>query len=472
MSPTQQQTQLQSTKLVNTGDSQKFYLLYTAIDDSLNKNGWRVDSNSIADNIKSGLNKPIVLKLKDAGRPQDTAQKGRYIHPYADNPTSYQDQLDYQESYALGRAVDFDQDSKGVWRVWFEITDPAAVMKFKQGSQSLDSFPAFISPAIATYPFEYPDEDNAQVYKHWGITHWAFVDEPAYGVKMAVRGQCHDTLNRCAIKLKNASVSKECGFCVAGELTNIIAASNAANSSQVANSTNSNSMSEQTPLQNNTVNSTLTDANGNPLQLQLNKAPIQPNQTQIPTTTQTPSKQEAEPGSDQKPGQEKGDNRDFVNPQNQEEQNEALLKEASPALRSYIETLRAESRSKQTALETVMKQQQEIQKQLNQISLERRRFQLSNLIPRDIFKSDESYQKELDNVMTWQGISDDRIREIYQNQIIVKQARPVQKGASVYEVPNFGVENKSASTSAINSSDRLTKLLDLPSMLESGGATI
>src|SRR5215831_3202919 len=441
-------------------DTDSVFLLYTAIDDSLNKNGWRVTTNSIDNNISSGLNKPLVLKRKDPLRPQDLKQKGDYIHPHPEI-ADYFEQLKYQENYAIGRAVKFDKDANNKWRVWFNITDPQAKTLFKAASVQLE-YPQHISPLIATFPIEYPDEDLANSFDHWSITHWAFVDQPAYADLLKLRGKCNGTLAQCEIKLKNASENNNCGFCVKGELTRLIGASD---SSLGNNSTIQDQMEDSKPSTQTGSFEKLTSADGKPLTI-TNPHSAAPIQTS--TIIENSSKQEQEPATDTKPGMPKGDiNKD--KPVNQEEEKEAeLLKGLKPEVLSYISTLRAEARTKESAYNTILKEVADVKGEFEKIKIQGRRYQLKSIIPRYNFKTDEAHEKEIDKVMQWQGISDEEIASIYENALIASTTKISNKGAAItqrnYDVPNFN-NVKQQEASQENSSDRLSKLMSLVTML-------
>ena len=445
-------------------DTDSVFLLYTAIDDSINKNGWKVNADSIDNNIFSGLNKPLVLKRKDPAHPNDARQKGDYIHPHPLDLGNYLDQLKYQESYAVGRAVKLDRDARGKWRVWFHVTDPKAKTLFKAASIQTE-FPQHISPLIATFPVEYPDEDANNIFNHWSITHWAFVSDPAYGDLLKIRGKCNGTLQHCEIKLKNASESEEVGFCVKGELTRLIAASQ--NSSLDKNSTFPVSMQESTPSQNGTEK--LTTADGKPLTLTGQHTTTTKAAVQQPTIIETPSKQEQEPGTPDRPGDQRGETRNSNPPANKEEEKEAqLLKGLSPQVLSYIDSLRAEARTKDSAYQTMLKEVSGIKGELANIAQERRRYQLKSIIPRYNFKTDEAHEKEIDKVMKWQGISDEEIASIYENALVAQSVAKPKSASRTYDVPNFGkVAQKEASSE--NSSDRLMRLMSLVTMLDGGG---
>src|SRR5215831_789355 len=86
------------------------FLVYTAIDDSFNKNGWKVED--IDKNITSGLGRPGVIKPKDPLNPLDKNQEGNFIHPEFPNATLVE-LLQGQEAFSIARAVRLDKPSLG-----------------------------------------------------------------------------------------------------------------------------------------------------------------------------------------------------------------------------------------------------------------------------------------------------------------------------------------------------------------------
>src|SRR5690348_15956146 len=135
---------------------------------------------------------------------------------------------------------------------------------------------------------------------------------------MQIRGNCFGHINDCKIKLQNASTA---GFCVEGAINRIRALS----SSHYQNSQTQSIMSEQTnasaPIQSNSQQVSSTTG---PTGLTYAWQPVQT--TTAPNNIQTisqPSKQEAEPESDNKPGQQKGEVPPQQGPPNKEEPKEA-----------------------------------------------------------------------------------------------------------------------------------------------------
>jgi hypothetical protein len=57
----------------------RLFLVYYALDSSLNLNGWNVSQQSLERNIRSFIGKPVVLKQKDHFNPNDAPQTGNFV---------------------------------------------------------------------------------------------------------------------------------------------------------------------------------------------------------------------------------------------------------------------------------------------------------------------------------------------------------------------------------------------------------
>jgi hypothetical protein len=188
-------------------NNDRFFLVYYALDDTLNLSGWGVSSESLERNIRSFIGKPVVLKHKDQFSESDRNQVGNFVHPVLKN-ASLSDNLSYQELFAVGRINDVSLTNKG-WRFDVEIIDPQMKQAYKAGTfESL--YPRHVSPQIATFPDQYPDERDDNVQKWHGL-HLALVDVPAYGFQKAdVKGKCYGSEQECTVKLRSAvTISEE-----------------------------------------------------------------------------------------------------------------------------------------------------------------------------------------------------------------------------------------------------------------------
>lgn len=433
------------------------FLVYTAINGEFNANGWRVED--IDKNIKTGLGRPGVIKPKDQSNPDDTNQEGQFVHPVFRN-ASLQALLQNQESFSIARAVRLDKPSASAnWRVWLQVTDPDAKIALKNASAS---YPKYISPQVITFPSDFPDEEQAKTYKHWLISHWAFVDIPAYGEQMKVRGNCYGDIDGCKIKLQNASTA---GFCVKQALNNL--------SSHNANSQTQNIMSEST-------NATTSQTSSQPVQANNQTGQITytwPNPTISPTGTtanltipinnptqqqQAPghSKQETEPDSNQKPGMAKGDasGSEAREPNKEEEKGAeslAELKKAYSDLQKRFALLEEDN---------VVRKQNE------------KKLYASSKVARysNHFKSKESFEKEVDTIVRYSQVMSEDELESYLADKYARIEAPIIKAKSasaivqstMHEVPEVKANNASSI-----SSDNNRKFIELVDMFSNGGTS-
>lgn len=452
------------------------FLVYTAIDDSFNANGWKVED--IDRNITSGLGRPGIIKPKDLNNPLESNQEGNFVHPIYPN-ASLQALLQNQESYSIARAVRLDRPStSSPWRVWLQVTDPTAKLALKNASTKNNNndnaesqqYPQYVSPQVITFPADYPEEDANNVYKHWIISHWAFVDKPAYGEQMKVRGRCYGDLTDCKVKLQNASTA---GFCVTGAIKALSASSSSHNTNsptQSIMSSDQNTASQ--PIQSNSqqVNPTSTTSNGQVYAWQ----PVQTNTN--PNTINIPSKQEAEPESNNKPGQQKGEVPVQNGPPNTEEPKEAQapinksLPQSVPELQKMVGTL-------QEALQDIQKRFTVLEKDNNTRKQTEQRYFAASKVARyaNNFKSKDAFEKEVDVALRYSAVMTETELEQYLADKFgkVSASIPVPKSASTadvstpqHEVPNFQANNASSSSSDIN-----RKLIEVMDMFELTGGS-
>lgn len=443
------------------------FLVYTAIDESFNANGWRVED--IDKNITSGLGRPGVIKPKDPANPLDQNQHGNFVHPEFPG-ASLVELLQNQEAFSIARAVRLDkpQHGNGDWRVWLHVTDPKAKLALKNASADYN-YPRYISPQVITFPSDFPDEDKAQSYKHWIISHWAFVDQPAYGEKMQIRGNCYGHINNCKIKLQNASTA---GFCVEGAIKAL------SSSSHNANSTTQNIMSSSD--QQNAIASNGSPINSNSQQVPNNGQvyswqPVQTttNPTNNPNQTiSIPSKQEAEPESDQKPGLEKGDKQIRDGPPDKEEPKEAQapikgLPTTVPELQRMVST-------QQEVMADLQKRFAALEKDNNIRKQTEQRYYAASKVARygSQFKSKDAFEKEVDVALRYSSVMSEQELEQYLADKFGRTIAPIAKSAStgtitsnVHEVPDFQANNASA-----GSSDNNRKFIEVMDMLDQGAA--
>jgi len=437
------------------------FLVYTAIDDSFNKNGWKVED--IDKNITSGLGRPGVIKPKDPLNPLDKNQEGNFIHPEFPNATLVE-LLQGQEAFSIARAVRLDKPSLGAdWRVWLQVTDPTAKLALKNASANSD-YPRYISPQVITFPSDFPEEDRTNTYKHWIISHWAFVDVPAYGEKMQLRGNCYGHIKDCKIKLQNASTA---GFCVTGAIKALSSSSHNTNSQ-----TQSIDMSEQTtnasPIRSNSQEVGSTNNTSGLVYAWQPVSTTTSNNTQPIINNIPPSKQEPEPQSDQqKPGLERGDTRVRDGPPDKEEPKEARiagLPESVPELQKMIIT-------QQELIQDLNKRFTALEKDNNIRKQTEQRYYAASKVARygSQFKSKDAFEKEVDIALRYSSVmSEPELEQYLADKFGKSQTQfPVAKSAAIVADTNHDVPDFNAKNASSNSSDNNRKIIEVMDMFES-----
>jgi hypothetical protein len=165
-------------------------------------------------NIKTAINKPVIIYRKEDDNPFHRNQVGDFVHPtteeaaadlgHAVTPEEY---FKWQERFAVGRVIDVERGDKGyAWTL--EITNP--IYKNTLRSDRPLGMPQWTSPQILTYPNIYPEEERTGIFDHWIVSHVILTDAPAYGFqKSATTAKCVGKKQECLIKTRNASMSDE-----------------------------------------------------------------------------------------------------------------------------------------------------------------------------------------------------------------------------------------------------------------------
>jgi hypothetical protein len=192
---------------LDDNDVDRLFLVYYALDSSLNLNDWSVSPESLERNIRSFIGKPVVLKQKDPFNLNDIPQTGNFVHPILKN-ANLEENLNYQQQFAVGRINDVSLNPQKGWRFDVEITDPQMKQAFKSNTFAT-KYPKWVSPQIATFPDRFLGESNTNI-EHWHGIHLAFVDYPAYGFqKTDMKGKCYGSEQMCEIQLRSASFTKQ-----------------------------------------------------------------------------------------------------------------------------------------------------------------------------------------------------------------------------------------------------------------------
>lgn len=452
----QQQNQEQNHVPLRRYDSasDRLFLVYYPIIPGYNRNKWGVTEQSIERNIQSAINKPVVIYRKNPDNPIHTKQAGFFVHPtpqeaatelgHSPNAEEY---YKWQEKFAVGRVRSVEKrDNKG-YAFTLEITDPEAKNILKSDSYR-EGIPGWTSPQIISNGHLYPEEERTETYDHWIISHIALLDVPAYGFDQAgARAKCFGAEKECMIQTRSAS-QENLGFCIKQAAIDLVTAfSNSSQSAQEPQLSHTiMSQSENTASKSSeTVTYTAPNDNtNNPQASQSTESPKeqQPQQQTLPTSVQ-----QQEPQQQEKPIE-----------------GAKTLEEANIQIRQMSELL-AETN----------KQLKAQQKELDRISLSEKKARLAFVIPRDLFKSDESHMKEVEKAMT-EKVSESFLIDYWntKRQLAMMQSNakrteePIAaKSASLqqHDVPDF------SSSQNQNQRSNIQKQLDLQKMILEGGTT-
>jgi hypothetical protein len=404
-------------KTYNSGTDRLFLVYYALPEAVINQNGWGVDPNYIADNIQSFIGKPAVLKRKDPNNPLDVAQKGNFVHPMVQRGAGVRDVMEYQENWAIGRVHRVSLNPDKGWRFDIEITDPKAkdVMK---SEEHIDQYPPYVSPLILSFPHQNPNEDPKSL-KHWLGAHIAFVDYPAYGFdRMDIAGKCYGSEQECQVMLHNASeMQTACNFCITDATLQLIGSS----SSQVSQSdisSSNNTMSANTntaqPTPQNVTTVTKTPT------VEVKREQVVATNTTYPNTPtfddkNKPAEPQPEPTNNPPTNDKPSSEGEGVT-----EESPKSLDEAKNVIKSL-----------QSVVSELTAQQAKTNKFMAQIQREKRLAELRNIVPRQLFKSPDKYNEELERVYNWQGISDTEIAEVYQSKLMNLTVAPKAASSAV-----------------------------------------
>lgn len=436
-------------------DDDKLFLVYYALPSGFNANKWGVSPTSIDANIQTAVNKPVVVYRRNPNNRFHTHQAGNFVHPTLEeaaseigHPPNAEEYFNWQEKFAIGRVRNVDKRGEKGYAFTLEITDSEAKNILKSDAYRT-GIPGWTSPQIISNANLYPEEERSGLFDHWSISHVALVDVPAYGPEQAgVRGKCLGLEKECMIKTKSAS-QENLGFCVKQATIDLVE-SRSSQSSPNTTATNitmseSQSTGQSVMTSGTTVNTTAptvatTDNNTQPL-----NAPEQ-------LKASTPPAE----GADQKaPDKEETEHLATNEPKS--------LQEAQAMVRQMSELLKEQG-----------KQLKNQGKELETIKTERKQARLSYIIPRDLFKSDESHAKEVQRMMT-ENISEPWLIEYWKTKrelamaqstakkmvgteepLVAKSASSLQQG---HDVPDFSSSQNQNNVSNIQKQLELQKMI-------------
>lgn len=432
-------------------ETDRLFLVYYALPPGFNANKWGVSDRSLDVNIKSAVNKPVIIYRKNPNLSFHTHQAGNFVHPTIEeasaelgHPPNEKEYYQWQEKFAVGRVRSVDKRSKGyAWTL--EITDPDSKQILKDSRYS-HGIPGWTSPQILSNAYLYPEEEKRGIFDHWSISHVILTDKPAYGFdKASLKAKCIGEEQTCLIKTKSASQQENLGFCVKQatiDLVNVHSShvesiNNSSHTTMSANETQPPSTQQSTGET--VVTSTIAANNTNPT------PSSQPQQQEQPITSQ------AQPVTEDQPAVKE----EQLKVSNLEEAN-TTIGQMSTLIKDLQKTVKLQG------------------KELERINVERKQARLSYIIPRDLFKSDESHAKEVQKTMS-ENVSEQWLMEFWKtkrelalmqhNQPKMEQPLMVKSAStSDHDVPDFSSSNKTTQRSVID------KQLELQRMILEGGS--
>ena len=438
-------------------ETDRLFLVYYALPPGLNANKWGVSPTSIDRNIQSAVNKPVVVYRRNPNNRFHTHQAGNFVHPTLEeaaeelgHPPNAEQYFNWQEKFAIGRVRSVDKRDKG-YAFTLEVTDSEAKNILKSDTYRT-GIPGWTSPQIISNAHLYPNEEKSGIFDHWAIAHVALVDVPAYGPEQAgVRGKCLGVEKDCMIKTRSAS-QENLGFCVKQATIDLVESRSSQSSPNTDSSHTIMSQTENTSQpttasgQNVAFTAPTVTATDNTSQSIINKVSEQPAPEGGEVQQRTPDKEETEQLASNEP---------------------KTLQEAQTMVKQMSELLRETN-----------KQLKSQGKELDTIRQESKQARLAFIIPRDLFKTDESHLKEVQKTMN-ENISEQWLIEYWKTKrelamtqtsakrmvggeesLVAKSASSLQNG---HDVPDF------SSSQNPNRTSNLQKTLELQRRIIEGG---
>lgn len=439
----------------------RLFLVYYALPPGLNANKWGVSPSSLPVNIKTAINKPVIIYRKNPNNSFHTKQAGNFVHPTPEEaaaelgkPLTEPEYYQWQEKYAVGRVRSVDKRDRG-YAFTLEITDRDSKEILKTDKYR-NGIPGWTSPQILTYPRIYPQEEATGIHDHWVVSHVILTDSPAYGLqRSALQAKCLGQEQECLIKTKNAS-NESIGFCVKQATIDLI-------------DSRSSLESQNSTLLHNTMSQTET----------------QPNPNEVVVTKTLSEQNQKQEGEQQAPpagsgiGVE-GDANERERPQSEaessqpEESQEAPIAKTLDEANLLIRKLTDQSKAKDEMLKTQAKEWKNVNKRLELLETERQRYLIKSVIPKDLFKSEQAHDNEVTRVINNSLDKDlnflkehyDLLRKarISESQTASNALAPKAKSASV----NIATEYQAQNASQDNLSSLVDRTVNLPKKMFGG----
>jgi hypothetical protein len=444
-------------------ENDRLFLVYYVLPKWYNQNKWRVTDRLYDENIKTGINKPVIIMPKQHGNPFHARQATNFVHPTIEEALSElgQSSITEQQYYdwqgtkgVVGRIHDIEKRDKGhAWTL--EITEPVA-KKILISDEYKTGFPGYTSPQILVFPNKFRNEAATESWDHWVISHVILTDNPAFGIEQSsIAGKCIGSEQECMIKTRSACTCKDEQLAIRQATIDLVNFSKDNLSSQVSTSSSDS-------LEMSANDSKTPDSNNNQNQsFNVNKTLSEQGEKQEPNSLTPPPQGSGE-------NSESNFNESHQPPKEEGEQ--ANLPRTLEEAHALIRDLMNQNKTKDEYMKSFAKEQKDTRKQLEQIQMERKQFKLMSMIPRDLFKSDEAYMKEVNRVMV-NNLSDEFIIDYYDS-----KRKNIEYERNSKQTPQIAARSASTSTSLESSNDddeklssNLQKTLELQRRILEGG---
>jgi hypothetical protein len=452
--------------------SDRLFLVYYPITPGYNRNKWGVSEQSLHTNIHTAINKPVVVYRKNPNNPIHTKQAGSFIHPTPEeaatelgHPPNAEEYYNWQEKFAVGRVRSVDKRDKG-YAFTLEITDNEAKNILKSDIYRT-GVPGWTSPQIISNGHLYPNEETSGVFDHWTISHIALLDVPAYGYDQAgVRAKCFGAEKDCMIQTRSAS-QENLGFCVKQATIDLVQSRTKKETADTLRTLSANLNSSQSSPESQLSHTIMSQSE--------NTAPKSSETVTYTAPNDTTTPQPVNTNNNKEPSKEEAQTQQTLPVTPTEEPKAPTIEGAK-----NLEEANIQIRQMSELLTETNKQLKAQQKELDRIALSERRARLAFIIPRDLFRSDESHMKEVDKTMNekvseswlidyWKTKRELAMTQSTARKMVHEEEPPTisAKSASVsqHEVPDF------SSSQNANVRSNIQKQLELQKMILEGGGS-
>ena len=187
----------------NLGTDQKgdLWLKSFLISTDINKRGWSVSADTIHENVKSIIGKPLVMARNRL--------TGRIDHPVWDTRKSAEANYESQNASAIGTVEDYQYDPRtNTYYAISRTTVPAVRDELLSKANAYgknNKLPLAVSPQILYSA----SKERPNYYKNWEFSHLAIADAnlAAYGPQAVGVETCNGDKQTCSQKLQEVTAA-------------------------------------------------------------------------------------------------------------------------------------------------------------------------------------------------------------------------------------------------------------------------